>query len=169
MWNKDSKNKVVAMETAAPTAVGCPSARVRQMEKKAEAAPASQAAPIVESQLTTWPVQIKLLPPSAPYFDGADLLIAADCTAYAYGDFHNKFLKDKVLLVGCPKLDAVDYSEKLTQIFTNNDIHSITLTRMVVPCCGGLQFAVERAIEASGKDIPLNVVTISLDGKILED
>lgn len=119
------------------------------------------------SALTHWPVQIKLAPINAPYFDGADLLIAADCCAYAYGNFHNKFMKDKKTLVGCPKLDMVDYSEKLTAILVNNDIKSITLTRMVVPCCGGMEYAVKQAIAGSGKDIPLEVVTIGIDGNIM--
>ena len=119
------------------------------------------------SQLRNFPVQIKLLPPNAPYFDGADLLIAADCTAYAYGNFHNEFMGDKVTMIGCPKLDAVDYADKLTTVFRNNDIRSVTVTRMTVPCCGGLPYAVKRAIENSGKDIPLHIVTISPDGRII--
>lgn len=121
----------------------------------------------VPSQLQNWPVQIKLAPINAPYFDGADLLIAADCTAYAYGNFHSKFMNGKVVLIGCPKLDAVNYAEKLSQIFLHNDIKSITVVRMTVPCCGGLPFAVENALAAAGKEIPLNVVTISIDGKIV--
>ena len=122
----------------------------------------------VPSELTTFPVQIKLLPPNAPYFDGADLLIAADCTAYSYGNFHHDFMRNRVTMIGCPKLDAVDYAEKLTQIFRNNDIRSITVTRMIVPCCGGLSHAVKTAVENSGKNIPLHIVTISPDGKIVE-
>ena len=121
----------------------------------------------VFSQLRNFPVQIKLLPSNAPYFDGADLLIAADCTAYSYGNFHHDFMQDKVTMIGCPKLDAVNYSEKLTQLFKYNDIHSITVTRMTVPCCGGLSYAVKTAIENSGKNIPLHIVTISPDGKII--
>lgn len=122
----------------------------------------------ITGQLSQWPVQIKLVPVKADYFDGADLLIAADCTAYAYGDFHNKFIKGKITLIGCPKLDQGDYSEKLTQIISLNDIKSVTVVRMEVPCCGGIEFAVKRAAEASGKDMPLKVVTISTDGRILE-
>ena len=122
----------------------------------------------VNSCLRQFPIQIKLLPTNAPYFNGADLLIAADCTAYAYGNFHQDFIKGKITLIGCPKLDAVDYAEKLTEIFKNNSIKSITLTRMTVPCCGGLEYAVKRAIEASGKDIPLEVAVISPDGNIAE-
>ena len=133
--------------------------------KKAKAAPAAAAE--VPSQLGNWPVQIKLVPVNAPYFDGADLLIAADCTAYAYGNFHSRFMRDKVVLIGCTKLDGVNYAEKLTQLFTYNDIRSITVTRMTVPCCGGLPFAVQTALERSGKQIPLQIVTISPDGQIL--
>ena len=117
--------------------------------------------------LCNWPVQLKLVPPHAPYFNGADLLIAADCTAFAYGNFHRDFIEGKVTLIGCPKLDSVDYAEKLTAIFKANAIKSITVTRMEVPCCGGLPFAVKRAIEDSGKDIPCEVVTISASGEIL--
>ena len=114
-----------------------------------------------------FPVQIKLLPTNAPNLNGADLLIAADCTAYAYGNFHQDFIRGKVTMIGCPKLDAVSYAEKLTEIFRNNDIRSITVTRMTVPCCGGLSFAVKTAIEQSGKKIPLNIETISPVGKII--
>ena len=120
----------------------------------------------VPSQLNNFPIQIKLAPVNTPYFDGADLLIAADCTAYAFGNFHNRFMKDKVTLIGCPKLDAVNYAEKLAQIFQYNSIRSITVTRMTVPCCGGLPFAVKNALEMSGKQIPLHIVTISPDGSI---
>ena len=119
------------------------------------------------SKLAQWPAQIKLVPIAAPFFNGADLLIAADCTAFAYGDFHNRFMAGRVTLIGCPKLDAVDYSEKLSAIFAANDIKSITLTRMQVPCCGGMEYAVKKALQACGKDIPLNVVTISVKGDIL--
>ena len=119
----------------------------------------------VPSQLTNFPIQIKLVPHNAPYFDGADLLIAADCTAFAYGNFHHDFVKGRVTMIGCPKLDAVNYAEKLTQIFRYNNIRSITVTRMTVPCCGGLTMAVKNAIAACGKDIPLNIVTIRPDGQ----
>lgn len=120
----------------------------------------------VPSKLTMWPVQIKLAPINAGYFHNADLLIAADCSAYAYADFHNKFMQNRVVLIGCPKLDMIDYSEKLSQIITQNNIKTITLVRMEVPCCGGLEFATKNALSASGKIIPLEVVTLSLDGKI---
>ena len=122
----------------------------------------------VPSELKNFPVQIKLMPPNAPYFDGADLLIAADCTAYSYGNFHHDFMKDKITLIGCPKLDMVDYSEKLIQIFKYNNIRSVTVTRMTVPCCGGLSHAVKTAVANSGKNIPLHIVTISPDGKIIK-
>ena len=121
-----------------------------------------------ESQLQQWPVQIKLVPVNAPYFDGANLLIAADCTAYAYGNFHNDFIRNRITLIGCPKLDQVDYSQKLTAIIANNNIHSITVVRMEVPCCGGIEYAAKQAIQASGKRIPWQVITISTDGRILD-
>jgi len=120
----------------------------------------------IPSALTHWPVQIKLAPINAPYFNGADLLIAADCTAYAYGNFHSKFMKDKITLIGCPKLDMTDYSEKLAEILANNNISSVTVTRMTVPCCGGIEYAVKKALDDSGKEIPLEVVTIGIDGSI---
>ena len=115
-----------------------------------------------------FPVQIKLAPLNAPWFKDADLLIAADCTAFAYPNVHRDFIRGKVVLVGCPKLDAVNYAEKLTQIFRDNNIRSITVTRMTVPCCGGLTYAVKTAIENSGKNIPLHIVTISPDGRIIK-
>ena len=118
--------------------------------------------------LRQFPIQIKLLPTNALYFNGADLLIAADCTAYAYGNFHNDFIRGKITLIGCPKLDDVDYAEKLTEIFRNNDIKSITLTRMTVPCCGGMEYAIKKVIEASVKDVSLEVAAISPDGSIVE-
>lgn len=121
----------------------------------------------VPSQLTNFPIQIKLAPVNAPYFDGADLLIAADCTAFAYGNFHQAFMKNRVTLIGCPKLDSVNYAEKLAEIFRHNNIRSITVTRMTVPCCGGLPFAVKTALQVSGKDIPLHVITISPNGAIM--
>lgn len=122
----------------------------------------------VSSQLNQWPVQIKLVPPNAPYFNNANLLIAADCTAYSYGDFHNKFMKNKITLIGCPKLDEGDYSEKLTSILKMNDIKSLTVVRMEVPCCGGIVNAVKTALKASDKMIPWQIVTISTNGEILE-
>ena len=120
------------------------------------------------SKLQNWPVQIKLAPVNAPYFNDSKLLIAADCTAYAYAGFHQDFIRNKVTLIGCPKLDQVDYSEKLTAIIQNNDIQSVTIVRMEVPCCGGLEYAARTALQNSGKFIPWQVVTISTDGKILD-
>lgn len=134
------------------------------MASKKEKAPGTHRA---ESQLNNFPVQIKLAPINAPYFESADLLIAADCTAFSYGNFHNDFMKNRITLIGCPKLDGVNYAEKLTQIFQSNHIRSITVTRMTVPCCGGLPFAVKNALAMSGKDIPLHIVTIKPDGSLL--
>ena len=150
---------------AAPLPCGCPGTASRRIEPRTCAAPAS--APSV-SQLSQWPVQIKLVPVNAPYFNGANLLIAADCTAYAYGNFHNELIRNHTTLIGCPKLDEGDYTEKLTAIIKNNSIKSLTIVRMEVPCCGGIENAAKRALQASGKFIPWRVVTISTDGRILE-
>ena len=141
----------------------CPAGAISFEER--EAAPGS-ARPV--SRLNQWPCQLKLLPTQAPFFDGAKLLIAADCTAYAYANLHEDFMKGKITVIGCPKLDAVDYSEKLTMIIRDNDIKSVTILRMDVPCCGGLQRAAETALKNSGKFIPWQVVTISRDGRILD-
>lgn len=148
----------------------CPTGAITFEEREALAydEAAVKAAQKVPSQLKQWPVQIQLVPVNAPYFAGADLLIAADCTAYAYGNFHQDFIKGRITLVGCPKLDPVDYTVKLTQIIKMNDIRSITLTRMQVPCCSGLTRAAILALEASGKKIPLEIVIISPDGKIVK-
>ena len=152
----------------------CPTNAISFVEK--EAAAYDEAAVLenkkkleAHSQLQQWPVQIKLAPVNAPYFDGAKLLVAADCSAYAYGDFHNRFIKGHVTLIGCPKLDNVDYSEKLTEIIKNNNIKSVTIVRMEVPCCGGLELAAKKALQESGKFIPWQVVTLSLDGQILDE
>ena len=134
--------------------------------KEAKNSPVSAVKPT--SRLAQWPCQIKLVPTQAPFFDGAKLLIAADCTAYAYANMHEDFMKGKVTIIGCPKLDGVDYTDKLTEIIRNNDIKSVTIVRMEVPCCGGLQRAAENALKNSGKFIPWQVVTISRDGKILD-
>ncbi len=147
-----------------PLPCGCPGSEARSLEVHSCSCHGE-----VPSQLRQWPVQIKLVPVSAPWFDGADVLIAADCTAYAYGNFHQDFIRDHVTLVGCPKLDNADYSEKLGAIFASNAIRSITLTRMMVPCCGGMEMAVKKAIRDSGKKIPLRIATISADGSILND
>ena len=137
-------------------------AAVLAAKKAAKATPTAE----VASQLNNFPVQLKLVPVNAHWFDGADLLIAADCCAYAYGSFHSKFMQDKITLIGCPKLDSVNYAEKLAQIFANNDLKSITVVRMTVPCCGGLPYAVETALKQCGKNIPLHTVIISPDGQI---
>ena len=134
--------------------------------KEAKNSPVSAVKPT--SRLAQWPCQIKLVPTQAPFFDGAKLLIAADCTAYAYANMHEDFMKGKVTIIGCPKLDGVDYTDKLTEIIRNNDIKSVTIVRMEVPCCGGLQWAAENALKNSGKFIPWQVVTISRDGKMLD-
>ena len=148
---------------------GCPGKAMRTFNRAAEpaAAPAPGAA-APQSQLAQWPCQIRLVPVKAPYFQGAKLLIAADCTAYAYAAFHQEFMRGKVTIVGCPKLDPVDYSEKLTEILRENDIKSVTIVRMEVPCCGGLEMAAKKALQASGKFIPWQVVTLSLDGKMID-
>ena len=147
--------------------MGCPGHAVKAFQRRAQAeAPVFRGE--AESQLAQWPCQIKLAPVKAPYFQGAKLLIAADCTAYAYARFHEKFMRGKVTLVGCPKLDGVDYSEKLTQIIKENDIQSVTVARMEVPCCGGLEQAAITALKDSGKFIPWQVVTLSTDGRILD-
>lgn len=151
---------------------GCPGSRLRQISVNSnftQVTSMKNTAYAPQSQLTTWPVQIKLLPPSAPFFEGANLLIAADCTAYAYANFHQEFIRGKVCLIGCPKLDQIDYTDKLAQIISNNNIKSVTIVRMEVPCCGGLQHAAEEALKMSGKFLPWRVATISIDGKILED
>lgn len=122
----------------------------------------------VSSQLSQWPIQIKLAPVQAPYFENADLLIAADCTAYAYGNFHQDFIKGRITLIGCPKLDAVDYTEKLTEILCRNTIRSVTIVRMEVPCCGGIEYAAVTALKNSGKMIPKQVITVSTQGQILD-
>ena len=144
---------------------GCPGTQSKAI-KRETAAPVKSAA--VTSQLSQWPCQIKLVPVNAPYFDDANLLIAADCTAFAYGNFHNEFIRNHITLIGCPKLDEGDYAEKLTRIIANNNIKSVKIVRMEVPCCGGIENAVKRALQASGKFIPWQVVTISTDGKILD-
>ena len=145
---------------------GCPGSRSRMIEHaECDASEPRGAEPV--SRLSQWPVQIKLVPVNAPYFDGARLLIAADCTAYAYAAFHERFIKGHITLVGCPKLDGVDYSEKLTEIIRNNDIKSVTVVRMEVPCCGGLEHAAKTALQRSGKFIPWQVVTVSTDGRII--
>ena len=162
----ENKQKKAAAQ-AAPTFHGCPGHQMHQFDRSAASTAAAPTA-AQPSQLAQWPCQIKLVPVNAPYFEGAKLLIAADCTAYAYANVHQEFMKGKVTLIGCPKLDDVDYSEKLTQIIAQNNIQSVTVLRMEVPCCGGLENAVIKALKNSGKFIPWQVVTFSVDGKILD-
>ena len=147
---------------------GCPGTQSKTIQRKEEFPSTTTAAQPMKSQLRQWPVQIKLAPINAPYFAGANLLVAADCAAFAHGDFHNKFMKNKVVLIGCPKLDSGDYSEKLGEIIKQNDIRSVTVVKMEVPCCGGLERAVVTALQNSGKFIPWQIVTISTDGEVIE-
>jgi len=146
---------------------GCPGSMARAIKR--EASDVNEPVAETESRLMQWPVQIRLVPIKAPYFEGANLLIAADCAAYAYANFHNKFMKNKITIIGCPKLDDVDYSEKLQAILDNNDIKSVTIVRMEVPCCGGIEMAAKRALQRSGKFISWRVVTIGTDGRIVEE
>lgn len=155
--------KKAQAEKSKPLPCGCPGIHCKTLQRQETAA---QTTPVV-SRLNQWPVQIKLVPVNAPYFDGADLLIAADCTAFAYGDFHNDFIKDRITLIGCPKLDMCDYSEKLSQIISVNNIKSVTVVRMQVPCCSGIENATKQALMNSGKIIPFSVFTITSDGKII--
>lgn len=153
-------------QKAKPLPCGCPGTNSKSIKR--DHAPVYDTEAKLESKLSQWPVQIKLVPLTAPYFDEANLLIAADCTAYAYANFHNDFIRNRITLIGCPKLDMVDYSEKLTAIIANNNISSVTVVRMEVPCCGGVEHATKAALQNSGKFIPWSVVTISTDGRILE-
>lgn len=153
-------------KAAAPLPCGCPGTNAKAINRERSFVSANTAA--VTSKLLQWPVQIKLVPVNAPYFDNANLLVAADCTAFAYGNFHNEFIRNHITLIGCPKLDEGDYAQKLTQIIAGNNIKSVTVVRMEVPCCVGIENAVKRALQASGKFIPWRVVTISTDGRILD-
>lgn len=145
---------------------GCPGVKSAAIRHETSTAGGKEAS--VMSRLSQWPCQIRLVPVNAPYFEDANLLIAADCTAYAYGNFHNEFIRNRITLIGCPKLDECDYAEKLTQIIANNNIKSIRIVRMEVPCCGGIENAVRRALQASGKFLPWQVITVSTDGRIIE-
>jgi Fe-S-cluster-containing hydrogenase component 2 len=181
-YNEEEVQRNMAMQTAEkqqftkpiehhhPMSGGCPGSRAMNLAKsdRMEAETAKAAAARTTSELRQWPVQIQLVPPNAPYFQNSNLLIAADCTAYAFGDFH-QFMKNKITLIGCPKLDEVDYSEKLTQILTYNQIKSVTVIRMEVPCCGGIVHAVKTALTNSKQMIPWRVITIGTDGTIIED
>ena len=148
-----------------PFPCGCPGTKAKAIHRSAEPASICETQ---TSQLSQWPVQIKLVPVKAPWFDNAKLLVAADCTAYAYANFHQDFIRDHITLVGCPKLDSIDYAEKLTEILKHNDIRSVTVVRMEVPCCGGIESAARQALQDSGKFLPWNVITISTDGRILD-
>ncbi|MDO4838112.1 MAG: 4Fe-4S binding protein [Clostridia bacterium] len=164
MANKAKKEQ---QKAEAPVFHGCPGKQMRQLHPQA-GAPVQTSTGVMTSQLGQWPCQIKLVPINAPYFKDAKLLIAADCTAYAYASMHQEFMQGRITLIGCPKLDAVDYSEKLTEIIRSNDIKSVTVVRMEVPCCGGLEMAAKKALQQSGKFIPWQVVTISIDGHIID-
>ena len=169
MDNKRRKMQEKMKKEGMTLPCGCPGSRSRKIEHaEAEGSCAAETSARPVSRLSQWPVQIKLVPTNAPYFDGAKLLIAADCTAYAYAAFHEDFIKGHITLVGCPKLDGADYSEKLGEIIRDNDIKSVTVVRMEVPCCGGLEHAAKTALLRSGKFIPWQVVTVSTDGKILD-
>jgi ferredoxin len=153
-----------------PLACGCPGTQSRTIERAEAAAEKHEdcGCPSITSRLSQWPVQIQLAPANAPYFNGARLLIAADCTAYARADFHERFIRNHITLIGCPKLDRTDYAEKLTEILRHNEIKSITVVRMEVPCCGGMEHAVKTALQNSGKMIPWQVVTLGTNGEILD-
>ncbi|MBQ7918636.1 MAG: 4Fe-4S binding protein [Lachnospiraceae bacterium] len=150
------------------TFTGCPGTRARMMAQRDTVSESVSEPHKVPSRLMQWPVQIKLLPTVAPFYENANLLVAADCSAFTYGNFHEDFIKNKVTMIGCPKLDAVDYYEKLLEIIRNNNIKSVTIVRMEVPCCGGLENAVKRALQDSGKFLPWQVVVISVQGEVLE-
>jgi len=165
-YNEEAVRKAKMQKHGMKLPCGCPGTQSKAIKREA---PAPIGKPVsIGSQLQQWPCQIKLVPVNAPYFEGANLLIAADCTAYAYGNFHHDFIRNHITLIGCPKLDEGDYAEKLTEIIRNNNIKSVKVVRMEVPCCGGIENAVKRALQASGKFIPWQVVTISTDGKILD-
>ena len=173
---KAQLQKKLMQELGGGMPCGCPGSQAKSIKhentesESGSVSSASSVSPVqaVPSRLSTWPVQIKLAPVNAPYFSGADLLIAADCSAYAYGNFHNDLIKNRVVLIGCPKLDEGDYSEKLKAIIAGNDIKSVTVVRMEVPCCGGIEMAAKRALQESGKFIPWQVVTVSTDGRVLD-
>lgn len=164
------QNKQKKMRTEGETLpCGCPGTQAKAIEHGTAEPDACGTATPIASELRQWPVQIKLVPVNAPYFENARLLVAADCTAYAYAAFHRDFMRGRITLVGCPKLDGVDYGEKLTEILRSNSIKSIKVVRMEVPCCGGIENAVKDALQRSGKFIPWQVVTLSTDGRILAD
>ena len=154
-------------KNTAPLPCGCPGTQARELRPHTAAKASAPSPAPTESQLRQWPVQIKLDPVQAPYYENAELLIAADCTAYAYAGFHQDFMKGKITLMGCPKLDSIDYTEKLTEIIRQNTIKNVTVVRMEVPCCGGIEQAVVNAVQNSGKKIPCQIITLSTQGKIL--
>jgi len=166
-YDEAAVQRAKQQKSSAVPAFTCPGTAARAIRRE-NTAPAPAASGSVASRLSQWPCQIKLVPVNAPYFDNANLLIAADCTAFAYGNFHNDFIRNHITLIGCPKLDSGDYAEKLTEILRHNNIKSVKIVRMEVPCCGGLENAVKRALMDSGKFIPWQVVTISTNGQILE-
>jgi len=166
-YNEEAVRMAKMKKPSAKLPCGCPGTQSKAIKRDACSIP-TKSSTALSSQLMQWPCQIKLVPVNAPYFDGANLLIAADCTAYAYGSFHQDFIRNHITLIGCPKLDEGDYAEKLTHIIANNNIKSVKVVRMEVPCCGGIENAVKRALQASGKFIPWQVITISTDGKILD-
>ncbi len=167
-YDEKAVQKAKEQKVSASLPCGCPGTQSKAIQRENYSCSASPVISENMSKLSQWPVQIKLVPVNAPYFDGANLLVAADCTAYAYGNFHNEFIRKHITLIGCPKLDNTDYAEKLTAILENNDIKSVTVVRMEVPCCGGIEAAVKKALQTSGKFIPWRVVTISTDGNIIE-
>ena len=164
-YNEEAVLASKEQKKSTPLPCGCPGLASKAIKRDNACAVSSEA---VSSQLSQWPVQIKLVPTKAPYFEGANLLVSADCAAYAYGNFHNEFIRNHVTVIGCPKLDQGDYTQKLTEIIANNNIKSVTVARMEVPCCGGIENAVRNALIASGKFIPWRIVTISTDGRILD-
>lgn len=164
-YNEEAvKNNVEKKKSKQPLPCGCPGSHSKTIDRQQGCTTSVTNTP---NQLTQWPVQIKLVPTNAPYFDNANLLIAADCSAFAYGNFHNDFIKDHITVIGCPKLDMIDYTEKLTEIIKNNSIKSVKVVRMEVPCCGGIENATKLALQNSGKFIPWQIVTISVNGEIL--
>lgn len=167
-FNKEAVHKHQENKQPETLACGCPGTQSQTLNRKAAAEQEVTPVGIVQTQLKQWPVQIKLVPVNAPYFNDSHLLIAADCSAYAYGNFHNEFIKNKITLIGCPKLDEGEYSEKFTEILKNNNIKSVTIVRMEVPCCSGIENAAKKALQNCGKMIPWQVVTISTDGRVLE-
>jgi ferredoxin len=167
-YDEEAVKKNVLKKPRGELPRACPGTASKTLHRDDGPAPRRETVPESRSRLSQWPVQIKLVPVHAPYFEDANLLVAADCTGYAFGDFHERFMKNHITLIGCPKLDEGDYTEKLTAIIRDNNIRSVAVARMEVPCCGGIENAVKRALQNSGKFIPWQVVTISVDGRILE-